>query len=137
MRPPKWHSTAIVSAVAFSAFSAVHLIDDFLFDVPLEFHLSVQITLILAFVFMGALVGLVAAAAGGSRAGYLGLSIAGVLIALAQLLKSVPEMLRAGPWHGGLPSEAAAVGLGISAAASAITSFLAWRDTSLRSVEPE
>ena len=127
MKPSTWHSPAIVSAVAFAAFSAVHLIDDFLYDVPLEFHLSVPITLLLALAYMAALVGLVAAAAGGSRTGYLGLAIAGLLIALAQLLKSAPEMLEPGPWHSGSASEFAAIGLGLSAAGTTIFSFLAWR----------
>ena len=127
MKPSKWHSPAIVSAVAFAAFSAVHLIDDFLFDVPDEFHLSVTTTLWLALAYMAALVGLVAAAAGGSRTGYLGLAIAGVLIALAQLLKSAPEILEPGPWHLGSASELAAVGLGLSAAATTFFSLLARR----------
>jgi hypothetical protein len=123
----KWHSPALVSAVAFAAFSAVHLIDDFLYDVPHEFHLSVPTTLLLALAYMAALVGLVAAAAGGSRTGYLGLAIAGLLIALAQLLKSAPEILEPGPWHLGWASELAAMGLGFSAAATTFFSVLAWR----------
>ena len=130
MKRSKWHWPAIASAVSFAAFSAVHLIDDFLFDVPLEFHLSVPFTLLLALAYMVALVGLVAAAAGGSPAGYLGLAIAGVLIALAQLLKSMPEILQPGPWHAGLASELVAIGLGLSAALTAVASFLAWRTSS-------
>jgi hypothetical protein len=133
MKPSKWHTLTIVSAVAFAAFSAVHLIDDFLFDVPLEFHLSVPFTLLLALAYMAALVGLVAAAASRSPTGYLGLAIAGVLIALAQLLKSAPEMLQPGPWHAGLASELAAIGLGTSAAVTAVASFLAWRASSRQS----
>jgi hypothetical protein len=134
----RWHSPAIVSAVAFAAFSAVHLIDDFLFDVPLEFHLSVAFTLLLAWAYMAALVGLVAAAASRSPRGYLGLTIAGLLIAVAQFLKTAPEMLEPGPWHSGVASELAAVGLGLSAAATAVASFLAWRDTSQQSaVQPK
>ncbi len=127
MKRSKWHSPAVVSAVAFAAFSAVHLIDDFLYDVPLEFHLTVPTTLLLALAYMAALVGLLAAAAGGSRTGYLGLAIAGVLIALAQLLKSAPEILAPGPWHSGSASELAATGLGLSAAATMFLSLLALR----------
>jgi hypothetical protein len=119
-----------VSAVAFAAFSAVHLIDDFLYDVPHEFNLSVSTTLLLALVYMAALVGLVAASAGGSRTGYLGLAIAGLLIALAQLLKSAPEILEPGPWHSGPASELAAIGLGLSAAATMFFSLLARRAAS-------
>jgi hypothetical protein len=119
-----------VSAVAFTAFSAVHLIDDFLFDVPAEFKLSVPFTLLLSLAYMAALVGLVAAAASRSPTGYLGLSIAGLLIALAQLLKSASEMAQLGPWHSGLPSELVATGLGLFAAVTAVVSFLAWRASS-------
>jgi hypothetical protein len=126
----RWHSPTIVSAVAFAAFSAVHLVDDFLFDVPLEFHLSVPFTLLLAWAYMAALVGLVAAAASRSPRGYLGLAIAGLLIALAQLLKSAPEMLQPGPWHSGVASELVAVALALSATITAVTSFFAWRDCS-------
>ena len=133
MKRSKWYSPAIVCAVAFSAFSAVHLIDDFLYDVPLEFHLSVPITPLLALAYMAALVGLLAAASGGSRSGYLGLAIAGLLIALAQLLKSAPEILQPGPWHAGLASELAAIGLGASAAVTAVASLLAWRASSRQS----
>jgi len=127
MKLSKWHSPALVSAVAFAAFSAVHLIDDFLYDVPNEFHLGVPTTLVLALAYMAALVGLVAAAAGGSRTGYLGLAIAGLLIALAQLLKSAPEILEPGPWHLGWASELTAMGLGLSAAATTFFSLLVWR----------
>jgi hypothetical protein len=116
-----------VSAVAFAAFSAVHLIDDFLYYVPQEFNLSVSTTLLLALAYMAALVGLVAAAAGGSRTGYLGLAIAGLLISLAQLLKSAPEILEPGPWHSGSASELSAIGLGLSAAATMFFSLLARR----------
>ena len=45
---------------AIAAFSAIHLIDDFLIGVPAEFNLTVPVTLLLAFAYMAALVGLVA-----------------------------------------------------------------------------
>jgi len=125
----RWHTPTIVSSVAFAAFSAAHLIDDFVSDVPREFNLTVPITLLLALAFMAALVGLVAAAASHSPRAYLGLTIAGSIIALAQLLKSAPEMAQPGPWHLGLPSELLAVGLGVSAVLTAVFSLLAWRDT--------
>jgi hypothetical protein len=103
--------------------------DDFLFDVPLEFHLTVALTEVLALVYMIALVGLIAAASHQSPTGYLGLTIAGFLITLAQILKSAPEILRPGPWHSGAPSELLAAGLAVSAAMTAITSVLARRGT--------
>ena len=125
----KWHSPSIISSVAFAAFASVHLVDDFLSEVPLEFHLSVGATMLLALAFMTALVGLVAAASARSPLGYLGLAVAGVLITLAQLLKSFPEMSAQGPWHLGLPSELLALGLAVSAGLTAIFSFRAWRES--------
>lgn len=111
----------------FSGLSAVHLIDDFLAGVPGAFHLSEDFTQLLALAYMIALVGLVAAASAQRPMGYLGLAIAGFLIGLAQLAKSVPEMLLPGPWRAGPSSELIAIGLAIAAASTMFTSFLAWR----------
>ncbi len=113
---------SIASAVFFAGFSAIHLIDDFIFGVPAEFHLAVPVTMFLALAYMIALVGLIVAASQRSPAGYLGLAVAGILIFLAQLLKSAPEILRPGPWHSGWPSEFLAAGLAASAAFTAIAS---------------
>jgi hypothetical protein len=124
-----WHSATIVWAVLFCAFSTVHLIDDFFSGVPFEFHLSVPIALLLSFTYTLALTGLVAAASNRSPTAYLGLAIAGSLIFLAQLLKSVPEMAAPGAWHLGRPSEIAAIGLGVSGAMTALCSFVAWRSS--------
>ena len=129
MKASKWHRASISSAVVFAGFSAVHLIDDFLFDVPMEFHLTIAFTEVLALAYMIALVGLIAAASHQSPTGYLGLTIAGLLITLAQILKSAPEILQPGPWHSGAPSDLPAAGLAVSATASAITSALARRGT--------
>lgn len=122
-----WHAATVVSAAFFSAFSAVHLIDDFLSDVPAEFNLGVPSTLFLSFAYMLSIVGLLVAASHRSSVAYLGLGIAGCLILLAQLLKSVPEMLLPGTWHLGSVSGIAAIGLGVSAAATAVCSLASWR----------
>jgi hypothetical protein len=119
----------IVSAVVFSAFSTVHLIDDFLSGVPAEFNLGVDVTLVLTLAYSVALGGLIAAAASRKQGGYLGLAIGGILITLAQALKSVPEILQPGPWHLGLASELAAVGLGLSAALTSVFAILALRNS--------
>ena len=116
---------SIASAVFFAGFSAVHLIDDFIFGVPAEFHLAVPVTMFLALAYMIALVGLIAAASHRSPGAYLGLTVAGILIFLAQLLKSAPEILQPGPWHSGWPSEFLAAGLAASAAFTAIASYRA------------
>ena len=127
MKVSNWHAGTVVSAVFFSAFSAVHLIDDFISDVPSEFNLGVPATLFLTFAYMLSIVGLLAAASRKSPTGYVGLGMAGLLILLAQLLKSVPEMLEPGPWHLGFVSEIAAIGLAISGAVTAVYSFKSWR----------
>ncbi len=129
MAASKWHSLTIASAVAFSGFSAVHLIDDFLAGVPREFNLSVPLTELLALAYMMALVGLIAAASRQSPTGYLGLAVAGSLIGLAQFVKSIPEILQPGPWRLGLSSEVLALGLTVSAVLLTMSSILAWRTT--------
>jgi hypothetical protein len=129
LKVSKWHTATIVSAVLFSAFSTVHLIDDFLSGVPSEFNLTIPSTLLLSFAYMLALVGLIVAASCRSPRSYFGLTIAGLLIFLAQLLKSVPEMIKPGSWHLGWPSEIAAIGLGFSAGMTAVFSYFAWRVT--------
>ena len=136
MKSSRWHQVAIISAVLFAGFSAVHLIDDFLFDVPSEFHLSVPMTEVLALAYMAALVGLVAAASHRTPAGYLGLMIAGILIALAQVLKSLPEILKPGAWHSGAPSGFPALGLDLSAAVTAVASYQARKATERGELPP-
>lgn len=125
MKASRWHQLSIGSAVFFAGFSALHLIDDFVFGVPAEFHLTVPIALFLAYAYMMALVGLIVAAAQRSPGGYLGLAVAGILIFLAQLLKSAPEILQPGPWHSGWPSEFLAAGLALSGVLTAIASHQA------------
>jgi hypothetical protein len=129
----KWHWPSVVSAVLFCGFSAVHLIDDFLANVPFEFHLTVPATLLLALAYMIAIVGLTAAASHHSPTGYLGLAIAGLLISLTQLAKSLPEILLPGPWRSGFASEFLAVGLAVSAALTGVTAFFAWRTATVPS----
>jgi hypothetical protein len=94
--------------------------------------LSIPSTLFLSFAYMLSIVGLLAAASHRSSTGYLGLGIAGILIFLAQLLKSVPEMLVPGPWHLGTASEIASIGLGLFGAVTAVCSFKAWRRAKFR-----
>ena len=134
--PSKWHWPSIVSAVAFASFSAVHLIDDFVSDIPREFRLTIPVTEYLALAFMAALIGLIAAASHRSPTGYLGLATAGLLISLTQLMKSLPEILRPGPWRQGLSSELLAVGLAVSAILTTVTAFLAWRIASMEGRGP-
>ncbi len=127
MNTSKRHLPALVSAVLFAGFSAAHLIDEFVWGAPAEFHLAEDATEVLALAYMTALIGLIAAAARGSRAGFLGLAIAGALISAADILKHGIEIAAPGPWRFGPVSVALALGLTLSALATALTSAMAWR----------
>jgi hypothetical protein len=132
MSESAWKKLTIVSSVAMAGFSTVHLIDDFLFQVPQEFNLTVPFTQVLSLAYMIGLVGLIASSAGGSKDGYLGLSIAGILIALTQLAKSVPEMLLLHPWRSGLVSQVLAIGLLVASTSTSLAAFRVWRLGSMR-----
>jgi len=102
---------ALISACIFSGFASAHLIDEFIWGAPKEFHLSIEFTLILALAFMLSLVGLVVRAALGSSFAFGGLALTGFLISLADILKHLYEMLQSGPWRSGFVSEFLALGL--------------------------
>jgi hypothetical protein len=101
----------LVVAILFASFCSAHLIDEFLWGAPAEFHLSVPLTLLLAFVFMAALTGLIALAARGSSRAYSGLAVAGFLIALADVAKHGAEILTQNPWRSGAISVLLALGV--------------------------
>ena len=106
------HMALLVAGVSFVGFSAAHLIDEFVWGAPQEFHLSVESTLVLALLFVIALTGL---------------GLIGALIAVADMAKHGPEILQAGVWRSGAVSAFLAVGLTLSAALSAILAFITWR----------
>jgi len=125
------HTALLVAGVAFVGFSAAHLIDEFLWSAPQEFHLAVGPTLILALLFVTALAGLLVGAAMHRLASTFGLALIGALIAVADISKHGPEIIAAGAWRSGPLSVLLAAGLTLSAALAAVFGFLAWR--SLRS----
>jgi hypothetical protein len=117
----------LVSASLFVGFAAAHLIDEFLFDAPAEFHLSETTAQILSLVFVAALAGLVALAGRGSRTSYLGLVIIGSVIAAADVAKHGAEMAQPGPWRSGVVSEFLAIGLVLSGSLTAVLAYGQWR----------
>jgi len=123
----RWRSASILSAVLFAGFSGAHLIDEFVWGAPAEFHLAEDVTELLSLAYLTALVGLIAAAARASRAGFLGLAIGGALIAIADILKHGMEIAAPGPWRFGPISVGLALGLTLSALSTALTSAIAWR----------
>ena len=122
-----WSNRVVLAASIFVGFGVAHLIDDFLFGVPAEFNLSNQAAQVLGLAFFAALTGLAALAGRGSRRSYVGFMVIGTLLAVADVLKHVPEMLRAGPWRAGLASEVFSIGLIVSGLTVALVSYLAWR----------
>lgn len=127
MKLSGWRVSAIVSAVVFAGFSGAHLIDEFVWGAPAEFHLAVAATEILALGYMTALIGLIASAAAGRRAGYLGLAIAGGLIFVADILKHGPDVVAPGPWRFPVVSGVLVVGLTLSGLCTAASGLGAWR----------
>jgi hypothetical protein len=115
-------------AAIFAGFGVAHLIDDFLAGVPAEFNLSNPAAQILGLAFFVALTGLIALAARGSRPSYLGLVIIGLLLAVADTTKHVPEMLEMNPYRSGMPSTVFAIGLILSGLTTALVSYTAWRN---------
>ncbi len=102
---PKWHAVTLTAAVAFCGFSAAHLIDEFVWGAPAEFHLSIEAAEVLALAYMLALAGLTVAAARGSRPGLRGLAISGALLALADVLKHAPASWSLAPGAPASPPE--------------------------------
>lgn len=122
-----WYRITLISSVLFTSFSTVHLIDDFLNDIPAEFNLGVPFTELLTFLFIVSIIGLIIGAAKKSQISFLGLSIAGLLITAAQLTKSFPEILQPGPWRSGFSSVLIVIGLSISSTVLMISAYLSWR----------
>ena len=122
-----WSNRVIVVSSIFAGFGVAHLIDDFLFGVPAEFNLSNPPTQFLAFAFFVALTGLIALAARGTRASYQGLITIGLLLALADTLKHLPEIIGSVTFRSGAASILFSVGLIISGLVMAAVAWLALR----------
>jgi hypothetical protein len=127
MAVSEWHNRLMLSATGFAGFSAAHLIDEFIWGEPAVFHLSVPLTEILALAYMLALVGLIAAAGSRTAASYQGLSLAGGLIALADILKHMPEIAATGTWRFGPVSLLLFMGLTACALLTAFCGIMALR----------
>jgi hypothetical protein len=107
--------------------ASVHLIDEFLWGAPAEFHLTVDASLMLALAFMLSLAGLVSSASAGSRTTFGGLALIGLLTVLTDMLIHMPEILQSSPWCAGFISEFLALDLALSGMLTCVTSLRAWR----------
>ena len=122
-----WSNRVVVVSSIFAGFGAAHLIDDFLYGVPAEFNLSNPPTQFLALAFFAALTGLIALAARGRRASYRGLITIGLLLALADTLKHLSEIIGSVTFRSGAASIFFSVGLIIAGLVMAAVAWLALR----------
>lgn len=116
-------------AAVFAGFGVAHLIDDFLYGVPAEFNLSEVASQVMGWAFFVALTGLIALAARGNRRSYVGLIIIGTLLALADTLKHIPEMVGVEVYRSGFFSVVFSLGLIVSGLGTAVVSYVAWRSS--------
>ena len=116
-------------------FSSPHLIDDFLYGIPEEFGLTNQQTQVLAGIFHVQLTMFFVLAARKSKVGYFGLLFWGIFLALAGILKHLPEIIQPEPYWSGPFSEGLIIGMIFSGIALAISSILALRYSSTDRVE--
>jgi hypothetical protein len=106
-------------------FSIPHLIDDFLFDIPAEFGISVHLSQILAEVFILIYLGILIPMVRGIRGGVIGAISMGIFLALAGVLKHIPLILQPGPYWSGWFSEGLIFGVILSGIGLAVTGFSA------------
>lgn len=125
----KWSNLVIGVGLALVFFSAPHLIDDFLYGIPEEFGLTNQQTQVLAGLFHVQLIVFFVLAARERKAGYYGTLFWGIFLALAGILKHLPQILKPEPYWSGPFSEALIIGMIIIGIALAITSILALRNS--------
>jgi hypothetical protein len=131
-RTQRTHTALLAAGTAFVGFSAAHLIDEFLWGAPQEFHLQVGTTLVLALLFVTALAGLLAGAALRRPVSVFGIGLIGALIAIADVSKHGPEIAMAGVWRSGPLSILLAAGLTLSAVLTAVLAFFVWRSLRVR-----
>ena len=110
-----------------SGFAFPHLIDDFLFDIPEEFGLTNIQAQFLVGIFSVQLLFIIVGAARGKRWAYGFTCFWSTFLALACLLKHIPQMLKPEPYWSGVFSEMLIWGLFVSSIALAVVSVLALR----------
>ena len=104
-----------------------HLLDDFLFDIPAEFGLSVQLIQVLAGVYIVIYLGVMIPLARGKKTGLYGAIGMGGFLALAGILKHLPLILQPGPYWSGWFSETLIFGLIISGLAVVVSGLFVLR----------
>jgi hypothetical protein len=121
----KWRKWVILSGLGLVAFATPHLIDDFLFDIPLEFGLTNQQAQVLTGIFQVQLTAIFVWVAEGRSRGYFGTLFWAIFLFLAGLLRHVPEILKPAPYWSGMFSETLILGMMGMSIPLAICSLLA------------
>lgn len=106
-------------------FAIPHLIDDFLFDIPADFGISVHLAQFLAGPFIILYLGILIPLARGKRAGVIGAIGMGIFLALAGILKHIPLIIKPGPYWSGWFSEGLIFGMILSGIGLAVAGILA------------
>ena len=119
--------TTIALYLVLAFFSIPHLIDDFLFDIPAEFGISVHLSQFLAGVFILIYLGILISLARGQRGGVIGAISMGIFLALAGILKHIPLIIKPGPYWSGWFSEGLIFGMIISGIGLAISGIFSLR----------
>jgi len=114
----------IVLYLVLAFFSIPHLIDDFLFDIPAEFGISVHLAQFLAGPFIVLYLGILIPLARGKRAGVIGAISMGIFLALAGILKHIPLIIQPGPYWSGWFSEGLIFGMILSGIGLALAGLL-------------
>jgi hypothetical protein len=90
------YSKVITLYLVLAFFSIPHLIDDFLYDIPAEFGISVHLTQFLAGVFILIYLGILISLTRGERGGVIGAVSMGIFLALAGILKHILLIIKPG-----------------------------------------
>ena len=128
MKGSVWRNWTIGAGLVLVFFAAPHLIDDFLYDIPAEFGISIWFTQVLAGIFHLQLVGLFILVARERRGGYWGLMFWGVFLTLAGLLKHIPEIVKPEPYWSGWFSEMLILGMMAAGVLTALAAVMALRN---------
>jgi len=105
----KAQNRVVIVALALLAISSGHLIEDYLYGVPAGFGLSEPVGLLLAVIWYGLLGSLLVLAVRGARAGFIGLLVIGIFLALAEILYYYHDILYTWPYRNGLLSKGAEI----------------------------
>ena len=117
-------TTTIALYLVLAFFSIPHLIDDFLFDIPADFGISVHLSQFLAGVFILIYLGILIPLARGKRGGVIGAVSMGIFLALAGILKHIPLIIQPGPYWSGWFSEGLIFGMILSGIGLAFAGFI-------------